>query len=39
MTIKDPYNSLITVQTLVPAARTATATGSAVDRASSGAMY
>lgn len=39
MTTKDPYNSLLTVLSLPPATRNATAQGTTVDRAAAGAMF
>ncbi|MFI8531065.1 hypothetical protein ACIGMX_12530 [Streptomyces aquilus] len=35
----NPYNNLLTKQSLTPAARTATASGSSVDRLASGASF
>lgn len=37
--MKDIYSNVLTKQTLVPAARTATATGTAVDRNEDGSMF
>jgi hypothetical protein len=39
VTTKDPYNNLLVRQSLTPAARTASANGTGVDRNGSGAMF